>query len=124
MVKGKKTDLEAVVKKAKNDRIADEKKAAKDTEPLKGAIPPLKEYSVEPVIKPKNKRNEPKGAARNVKQKSQKGRAGKTDTGTIKKVEGKPKAGEKGEVAIPDRARRKRGFFDWFTDGGEPERED
>ena len=120
MVKGKKTDLEAVVKKAKSDRIADEKKAAKDTEPLEGAISPLEEHSVEPVARTQNKRKKSKGATRNANKKS----TGKADTGTIKKVEEKPKAGEKGEVAIPDRTRRKRGFFHWFTDGGEPERED
>ena len=120
MVKGKKTDLEAVVKKAKNDRIADEKKAAKDTKPLKGAISPLKEHSVEPVARTQNKRKKSKGATRNAKKKS----TGKTDSRTIKKVEEKPKAGEKRDVAIPDRTRRKRGFFDWFADGGKPERED
>ena len=120
MVKGKKTDLEAVVKKAKNDKIADEKKAAKNAKSLKGAVSPLKEYSVEPVVRAQNKGKKPKGATRNANKKS----PGKTDTRTIKKGEEKPKAREKGEVAIPDRTRRKRGFFHWFTDGGEPERED
>jgi len=120
MVKGKKTDLEAVVKKAKNDRIADEKKEAKDDKPLKGAIPPLKEHSVEPVARPQDKGKKPKGATRNAKEKS----PGKTDTGAIKKGEDTPKAGEKGEVSIPDRTGRKRGFFDWWLDGGKPERED
>ena len=120
MVKGKKTDLEAVVKKAKSDKIADEKKAAKDAKSLKGPLPPLEEHSVEPVVKPQNKRNKPKGEPKNGTKKPN----GKADAGTIKKVEEKPKAGEEGELALPDRTRKKRGFFHWFIDGGEPERED
>ena len=112
----KKTDLEKVVKKAEADKAADEKKAANDAKPLKGDIPPLKEYSVEPVIKPKDKGKKPKGATRNGRKKSTKKPPGKTDPGTIKKAEEKPGPGEKTSVPVPDR--RKRGYFDWFTDGG------
>ena len=119
MKKERKTDLEKIAKKAKSGNVTDEKKAVKDAKSLKSDIPPLKEYSVEPVIKPKDKGKKPKGATRNGRKKSTKKPPGKTDTGTIKKAEEKPKAGEKTPVPVPDR--RKRGYFDWFTDGGKGE---
>lgn len=112
----KKTDLEKVVKKAEADKIADEKKTAKDAKPLESDMPPLKEYSVQPVIKPKNKGKKSKGAARNAKKKDRKKQGGKTNARAIKEAEKKPGAGKEAPVSVPDR--RKRGFFDWFTDGG------
>ena len=115
MKKEKKTDLGKIAKKAKNKNVADEKKAVKDAEPLESDIPPLKEYSVEPVVKPKNKGKKPKGATRNGGKKSKK-TGGKTNAGAVEKTEKKPEAGEETLVPVPDR--RKRGFFDWFTDGG------
>ena len=112
----KKTDLGNVVKKAEADKIAGETKAVKDAKSLKSDIPPLKEYSVEPVVKPKDKGKKPKGAARNAKKKHRKNQGGKTNAGTIKKSEKKTDAGKEAPVPVP--GRRKRGFFDWFTDGG------
>ena len=112
MEKIKKTDLKKVVEKSRIKKI--DKKAVKTDQPIEGAIPPLKEYSVEPVVKPQNKRKKPKGAIKH-EEKPTKKTDGKTNAGAIKEVEKKPEAGEKSSVPVPS---RKRGFFAWFVDGG------
>jgi len=113
--KEKKTDLAKIAKKAKAGNIANEKKEAKNAKSLKDNIPPLEEHGVEPVVRTQNKGNKPKGATKHGTKKSTKKSAGKTDSGTIKKIEKKTDPGKETPLEIPH---RRRGFFDWFTDGG------
>jgi len=116
MAKTKKADQD-IVKKAKGKNAADDKKASKAAEPVKGAVSKLEVHTVEPVIKPQNKRNKPKGKIKNGTKKTNR----KTNAGTIKEGEKTPDTGEKGQVAIPDRgsgSKGKRGgllppWWDW-----------
>lgn len=112
MAKTKKTNLENVVKKGEAGNIVDKKKEAKNAKSLKDNIPPLEEHGVEPVVKLEDKENKPKGETKHDTEKSTNG---KTDIGTIKETEKTPDTGKETSLEIP---RRKRGFFDWFTDGG------
>lgn len=121
MAEKKKTDLEKVVKKAESDKVADGKKMLKNAMSAESDLPPLEEHSVEPVIKPQNKGNKSKGANRNGGKKSKTKTGGKANAGAIEKSKKKATEGKEAPVPVPDR--RKRGFFDWFTDGGKGEPE-
>ena len=101
MKKKKKTDQE-VVKKA-------------EIETNKNPVSHLQVHTVEPVVKPQNKRKIPKGEITNGTKKAGQKPVGKTNGGTIKEVEKKPEAGKEIPVPVPP---RKRGFFAWFVDGG------
>ena len=109
MAKGKKTNLEKVVENSRGNK------------PDKDAVSDLKVYTVEPVIKPKDKRKKPKGEIKDDGKKPPKKPDGKTNKSTIKEGEGKPKNGKKAPVSIPARKRRNPtgGIFDrilppWF----------
>jgi len=120
MGKPKKIDLKKVVKKRSRKKV--DKKPVRNDKPIKDRLPPLKEYFVKPVTNPKGERKKSKGAARNGTKKSKKTKGKKPHRGTNVKTKGKGEdekdTGKKREVAIPDREKRKRGYYDWFIDGG------
>ena len=109
MAKEKKTNLEKVVENSRSNR------------PDKDAVSDLKVYTVEPVIKPENKRKRPKGEIKNDGKKPPKKPDGKTNERAIEKPEKKLDAGKEASLPVRDRKRRnkKRGVLDrilppWF----------
>lgn len=87
-------------------------------EPVENPVSTLEVHTVEPVVKPQDKRKKPKGEITDGTKKTGTKPGRKTDPGTIKESKEKPEAGEKSSVAVPN---RRRGFFDWMLDGGKEE---
>ena len=113
MEKKEKAKINKIAKQLKDTGIADEKKAVKNNPTSKGGISTLKIHTVEPVVKPPDKRNKIKGEVKNGTKKSKgKNTAGprrsnrKTDKGTITKSEEEADKGKKGGVAVQDRGGR------------------
>lgn len=95
MAKEKKTNLEKVVENSRSNR------------PDKDAVSDLKVYTVEPVVKPEDKRKKPKGEIKNDGKKPPRKQDGKTNKRATEEGEKKLDAGKKASVPVPDRKRRK-----------------
>ena len=106
MAKEKKTDLEAVVKKAKS-------------EPVKNPVPPLEVRVTKPIIKPKNKRKKPKEKTDNGKKKARGKTVKKPGTNDKGNKGRKPGKGDKTPVQRTPVKRERVGILDrilppWF----------
>lgn len=95
-----------MAKKKEKTNLAKVVENSRSNKPDKDALSNLEVHTVEPVIKPKNKRKKPKGEIKNEGKELPKKPDGKTNERTIKKGEEKPAAGKEAPVPVPGRKRR------------------